>query len=156
MNEQFRLPETALIKRDLCTMKLTSMLQARLCNFSNGVFADVTELVCEPVSFDYIFLARTSTSAGRACRTEGGPRMCSAGENTTIVKRANTIGSSLETENWRPGQRVCSVTRMTWWLMVTLTQGRRALWHLESYLAWVVMVIPCSVPWCGNRGLSIP
>lgn len=62
-NEQFRLPETALIKRDLCTMKLTSMLQARLRNFSNEVFADVTELVCEPVSFDYIFLARTSTSA---------------------------------------------------------------------------------------------
>lgn len=54
-NEQFRLPETALIKRDLCTMKLTSMLQARLRNFSNGVFADVTEPVCEPVSFDYIF-----------------------------------------------------------------------------------------------------
>lgn len=58
MNEQFRLPETALIKRDLCTIKLTSMLQARLCNFSNGVFADVTELVCEPVSLITFFWLR--------------------------------------------------------------------------------------------------
>lgn len=62
----------------------------------------------------------------------------------------------LKVKTRRPGQRVCSVTGMTWWLMVTLTQGRGAPWHLESYLAWVVMVIPCSAPWCGNRGLSIP
>lgn len=32
-------------------------------------------------------------------------------------------------------------------LVVTLPQGTGTPWHLESYLALVVMVISCSVPY---------